>query len=193
MTYQAQLSDSNDELFFPKVTTESINDIEKLVLKDDYSAFKNSQELLLPEQNEKIDGLVNNTQTVANGIKAVNDNNTTWSVWKKDGMSLQNGAQIYSSDQDFPVYRTRLVNGSQQVQIKFRIKNLTLGNDTTYVGIPSSIQPEAYSQLSLSFPSSNGITATWGFGNGAIQLHANTNNDFNASYTYPFFATLEVN
>lgn len=193
MTYQAQLSDSNDELFFPKVMTESIDDIEKLVLKDDYSAFKNSQELLLSEQNEKIDELVNNGQTVANGIKAVNDKNTTWSVWKKDGMSLQNGAQIYSSDQDFPVYRTRLVNGSQQVQIKFRIKNLTLGNDTTYVGIPSSIQPEAYSQLSLSFPSSNGLTATWGFGNGAIQLHANTNNDFNASYTYPFFATLEVN
>lgn len=193
MTYQAQLSDSDGELFFPKVTTESINDIENLVQKDEYSTFKNSQELLSSSQNEKIDELVNNNQAVANGIKAVNGNNTVWSAWKKDGMSLQNGAQVYSGDQDFPMYRTRLINGSQQVQIKFRIKNLLAGNDTPYVGFPSTIQPAFSSQIGLTFPSTNGNVASWTFDNGVIQLHATNNNDFNAGYWYPFIATLEVN
>lgn len=193
MTYKAQLSDSSGETFFPNVVVDSITDINKLVLNDEYSQFKNSQAITTSEQNEKIDQITANSQLVANSVQDLKTSNSNWTNWSKDGMSLQNGAQIYSTDQDYPAFRKRVINGSTQVQIRFRIKNLAAGNDTSYVGFPASIQPSLSSQISLSFPSTNGITASWGFTNGAIQLHANTNNDFNAAYTYPFFATLEVN
>ncbi|BAX73097.1 hypothetical protein [Leuconostoc mesenteroides] len=193
MTYKAQLSDSAGETFFPNVVVDNITDIDKLVLNDEYSQFKSSQEITTSEQNEKIDQIAENSQLVANEVQDSKTSNSNWTNWSKDGMSLQNGAQIYSTDQDYPAFRTRVINGSTQVQIRFRIKNLAAGNDTSYVGFPASIQPYLSSQISLSFPSTNGITASWGFTNGAIQLHANTNNDFNAAYTYSFFATLEVN
>lgn len=126
-------------------------------------------------------------------IKTIYNNNSPWSDWSKEGMALLNGAQQYSEDGDYPYYRTRLINGNKQVQVKFRIKGVTSGGDTAYVSFPSNIKPTGISQLGFSSPSSFGRTASWIIeGENTVKLHATSDNNYNSQFWYPFVGTWEV-
>lgn len=119
--------------------------------------------------------------------------NTSWSDWTKEGITLINGAQVYSNADDYPMYRTRLINGNKQTQVKFRIKGVTSGSDTPYISLPANIKPAGTLQLGISSPASHGITAYWIIEQeNTIKLHATSDNNFNSEFWYPFFGTWEV-
>lgn len=138
--------------------------------------------------------LSDNVKKNTDGIESINNMNTAWSDWSTNGMTLLNGAKIYSGDYDYPMFRTRLINGNKQVQFRFRITNLLNGSNTPYVGFPSVLQPGNTYQTGISQPSSYGKTASWVIEReNTIKLHNITDAEFDASYWYPFLITLEVN
>lgn len=137
--------------------------------------------------------LSDNVKKNTDGIESINNMNTAWSDWSTNGMTLLNGAKIYNGDYDYPMFRTRLINGNKQVQFRFRITNLLNGSATPYVGFPTSIQPSTTTQLGYSSPTTDGRTASWIIKSGVIALHGNSDQNFDPDYWYPFLITLEVN
>ncbi|QAT27276.1 hypothetical protein EQZ98_03670 [Leuconostoc mesenteroides] len=169
--------DGWQEQFFPITTSDAIIDIQNLVQTKDYN-------LLLTEFAK--------AKTRIAVLEDFKKNNTGWTTWTKTGIELSNGAQPYGSDDDFPQYRTRVVNGDKEVEMSFRLKNLTTGGDTTYVKFPAELKPNAPSQVGLSFPMSNGRKASWVIGDGVIMLHATSDNTFDQGFWYPFTARWSV-
>ena len=158
----------NGDTIFPSIVTASIVDGNQLAKSSDVYEVKSD----------------------INDFKNIN---TPWSDWSKEGMALLNGAQQYSEDGDYPRYRTRVINGNKQVQVKFRIKGVTSGGNAAYVSFPSNIKPTGISQLGFSSPSSNGRTASWLIeGENTVKLHAASDNIYNSQFWYPFVGTWEV-
>lgn len=159
---------ANGDITYPQTTVDSIIDNSKLSKKTD---------LDLTNKN----------------VESIYSSNKPWSDWSKEGMALLNGAQQYSEDGDYPRYRTRIINGNKQVQVKFRIKGVTSGGDTAYISFPSNIKPTGISQLGFSSPSSSGRTASWIIeGENTVKLHATSDNNYNSQFWYPFVGTWEV-
>ncbi|MET3356880.1 UNVERIFIED_ORG: hypothetical protein ABIC58_000227 [Leuconostoc holzapfelii] len=174
-SYTAAIIDKDDNLLLPQTSVASIIDGDSLAKAND-----------LGTTNANISKLVEQ-------VNLINSNNTAWTDWSKEGMALLNGAQQYSEDGDYPRYRTRVINGNKQVQVKFRIKGVTSGGDTAYVSFPSNIKPTGISQLGFSSPSSSGRTASWLIeGENTVKLHATSDNNYNSQFWYPFVGTWEV-
>ncbi|MBU7455670.1 hypothetical protein [Leuconostoc fallax] len=176
------ISDDENNIIYPETVADAIIDGDKLVHKEEFSILKEDFEKVSSQSNE-------NSSLLA----TINEQNTPWSPWSKDGMFLLNGAQTYSGDYDYPQFRTRKVNGNLQVQIQCRLKNLTAGGDTPYIGFPSNLQPNSTTQIGQSSPTTNGRTASWTVDKGVIRLHSNSDNNFDAGYWYPLLMTWEVN
>lgn len=175
MAQIGQLADKNAIAIYPQTLTEAIID--------------SQQKLMFKEDGNKLQKQVDENSGKILGIQNMN---TAWSPWSKDGMSLLNGAQMYNGDWDYPQYRTRKLNGVLQVEITFRIKGVTVEGDTPYVGYPSNLKPEFMSHHGYSFPTTNGRSASWVVGEGTIGLHATNDHNMDAGYWYPFYAQWEV-
>lgn len=199
--YNAALTDKDNNVIYPQTKAANILDANDIFVQQaKFDAVSGQSQ----SNNDSITNLKNqynydipNIQKSINDLNTfenqVNSDNTSWSSWTTNGMTLLNGAQIYGSDSDYPQYRTRKVNGSTQAQILFRIKNLTTGNDTAYVGFPDFLFPVAPTQVGFSTPTSFGRTASWIIdGNNYFRLHGTSDNTFDPTYWYPFIQTFEV-
>lgn len=175
MAQLVQLADKDSNTIYPQTTAAAIID--------------GTQKFLSAEQGL---GFNQNIGNIADRVSKIEGDNTSWSPWSKDGMSLLNGAQIFNSDWDYPQYRTRKVNGTLQVEITFRVKGITVEGDTPYVGFPSNLKPVFQAHRGYSFPTTNGRTASWVLGDGTIKLHSTSDHNMDTGFWYPFHAIWEV-